>query len=163
MMVTASNPRSALHALQPFGQGTAEVESLLSYFCRLAVSHSTSTLILSRTVANLVKHEISADYDWHERQISGIGESAVTWSAALAALTTVGGLDSLTFPSMAQYHRQEWSFYGAAWAVLSCLLRRRPGCGASAVFLTGMGVGGSHGLPPAPYGVVTMLFELRQG
>lgn len=96
-MVTISNPRSALHALQPFGQGTADVESLLSYFCRLAVSHSTSTLILSRTVAGLVKHEISADYDWHERQISGIGESAVTWSAALSALTTVSGLDSLTF------------------------------------------------------------------
>lgn len=97
MMVTVSNPRSVLHALQPFGLGTADVESLLSYFCRLAVSHSTSTLSLSRTVANLVKHEISPDYDWHERQISGVGESAVTWSAALSALTTVGHLDKLTF------------------------------------------------------------------
>jgi transposase-like protein len=86
-----------LHALKPIGQGTADVESLLSYICRLSVSHSTSTLSLSRTVAELVKHEISAAYDWHERQFSGIGESAVTWSAALSALTTVGGLDSLTF------------------------------------------------------------------
>lgn len=91
------NPRSALHALEPFGRGTTEVESLLSYFCRLAVSHSTSTLTLSRTIADRVKHDISPDYDWHERQLSGIRESALTWSAALSAMTTVERLDGLTF------------------------------------------------------------------
>lgn len=96
-MKAIQNPRSILHALQPIGQGTSEVESLLSYFCRLAVSHSTSTLILSRTVAERVQHEISPNYDWHERQISGVGESAMNWSCALSALTTVEGLDALTF------------------------------------------------------------------
>lgn len=96
-MKAIQNPRSVLHALQPIGQGTSEVESLLSYFCRLAVSHSTSTLILSRTVAERVQHEISPNYDWHERQISGVGESAMNWSCALSALTTVEGLDALTF------------------------------------------------------------------
>jgi hypothetical protein len=92
-----SNPRSALHALEPFGRGTPEVESLLSYLCRLAVSHSTSTLILSRFVADRVKHDISQGFDWHERQLSGIRDSALTWSAGLSALTTVEGLDGLTF------------------------------------------------------------------
>lgn len=97
MKAIVSNPRSVLHALEPFGRGTAEVESLLSYFCRLAVSHSTSTLSLSRTIAERLKHELAPNYDWHERQISGMRESALTWSSALSALTTVEGLDKLTF------------------------------------------------------------------
>lgn len=91
------NPRSLLHALVPYGKGTAEVESLLSYFCRLAVSHSTSTLSLSRTVAEHFGHDIDRNFDWHERQISGLRESALTWSSALSALTTVPRLDELTF------------------------------------------------------------------
>ena len=97
MRPMASNPRSVLHALEPIGRGTGEVESLLSYFCRLAVSHSTSTLCLSRSIAARLKHELAPNYDWHERQISGLRESALTWSAALSALTTLGGLDKLTF------------------------------------------------------------------
>ena len=28
-----NNPRSELHALQPLGEGTSDVESLPSYFC----------------------------------------------------------------------------------------------------------------------------------
>jgi len=70
-----TNPRSMLHALQPYGEGTPHVESLLSYFCRLAASHSVSTLTLSRTIAEHFQHQIAADFDWHERQISGIRES----------------------------------------------------------------------------------------
>lgn len=97
MKAHAINPRSVLHALQPYGQGTPDVESLLSYFCRLAASHSTSTLSLSRTVAQLFQHDISRNFDWHERQIAGLRESALTWSSALSALTTVPGLDELTF------------------------------------------------------------------
>jgi DNA-binding XRE family transcriptional regulator len=92
-----NNPRSTLHALIPFGVGTADVESLLSYFCRLAVSHSVSTLVLSRTIAQHFGHSVAANFDWHERQISGIRESALTWSAALSALTSVQNLDNLTF------------------------------------------------------------------
>lgn len=91
------NPRSVLHALEPYGRGTAEVESLLSYLCRLAVSHSTSTLSLSRRVAEWFQRENIRNFDWHERQIAGLRESALTWSAALSALTTVPGLDGLTF------------------------------------------------------------------
>lgn len=95
--IAYDNPRSQLHALQPKGVGTPDVESLLSYFCRLTVSHSTSTLIMSRAVARWMKHEISPNYDWHERQIAGHRESALTWSSALSALTTVPKLDELTF------------------------------------------------------------------
>lgn len=97
MTAVVSNPRSVLHALEPYARGTADVESLLSYFCRLAVSHSTSTLSLSRTVAELFQHDITRNFDWHERQIAGIRESALTWSSALSALTTVPALDELTF------------------------------------------------------------------
>ncbi len=91
------NPRSALHALEPIGLGTGEVESLLSYFCRLAVSHSTSTLSLSRAVAQRFEHDVEEQFDWYHRQLSGMGEAALTWSGALSALTSVPRLDRLTF------------------------------------------------------------------
>jgi len=97
MNPVALNPRSALHALEPFGVGTSDVESLQSYFCRLALSHSTTTQELSRLVARRIGQEIAHDFKWHQRQISGIRESALTWSSALSALTTVTGLDELTF------------------------------------------------------------------
>ncbi len=97
MIDTIKNPRSVLHALQPMGLGTGNVESLLSYFCRLAVSHSTSTLSLSRTVAQRFEHDVDRNFDWHERQLSGIRESALTWSSALSAMTSVPRLDRLTF------------------------------------------------------------------
>src|SRR5690606_1003135 len=94
--VTA-NPRSVLHALPPYGCGTPQVESLVSYFCRLAASHSVSTLTLSRTIAERFGHEVLPNFDWHQRQIAGLRESAFTWSAALSALTSIQGLDMLTF------------------------------------------------------------------
>lgn len=97
MIDTIKNPRSVLHALQPMGLGTGDVESLLSYFCRLAVSHSTSTLSLSRTVAQRFQYDVDRNFDWHERQLSGIRESALTWSSALSAMTSVSRLDRLTF------------------------------------------------------------------
>ena len=97
MIDTIKNPRSILHAMQPMGLGTGDVESLLSYFCRLAVSHSTSTLSLSRTVAQRFQHDVDRNFDWHERQLSGIRESALTWSSALSAMTSVSRLDRLTF------------------------------------------------------------------
>ena len=96
MIDTIKNPRSILHAMQPMGLGTGDVESLLSYFCRLAVSHSTSTLSLSRTVAQRFQHDVDRNFDWHERQLSGIRESALTWSSALSAMTSVSRLDRLT-------------------------------------------------------------------
>lgn len=92
-----NNPRSELHALQPFGEGTSEVESLLSYFCRLAVSHSVSTLALSRSIAQRIERNLSPEFDWHQRRLASTCESAATWSAALSELTAVPNLDKLTF------------------------------------------------------------------
>ncbi len=92
-----NNPRSELHALQPLGEGTSDVESLPSYFCRLAVSHSVSTLALSRSIAQRIEHDVSHQFDWHQRRLASTCESAETWSAALSELTAVPNLDKLTF------------------------------------------------------------------
>lgn len=92
-----TNPRSVLHALQPLGVGTGDAESLLSYFCRLAASHCTSTLELSRKLLTYMGYEYSTKYAWYDRQISGLGNGALTYTSALAATTTVDGLQLLTF------------------------------------------------------------------
>jgi len=97
MISVLSNPRSELHALQPIGEGTSDVESLPSYFCRLAVSHSVSTLALSRSIAQRIEHDVSHHFDWHQRRLASTCESAETWSAALSELTAVPNLDKLTF------------------------------------------------------------------
>lgn len=89
-------PRSALHALQPLGDGE-DVESLTSYFCRLSASHSTSTTQLSRGICDHFEFMVADDFDWHNRHISGLCEAAQSWSAALSALTSVASLDRLTF------------------------------------------------------------------
>lgn len=94
---TIENPRSPLHALKPLGVGTGEVESLLSYLCRLAVSHSTSTLSLSRAIAQRFELDVQEEFDWHHRRLSGMDDAALTWSSALSALTSMPRLDRLTF------------------------------------------------------------------
>ncbi|BAL95124.1 TniQ family protein [Rubrivivax gelatinosus] len=89
--------RSSLHALAPMGLGTPDVESLVSYYCRLAVSHATTTDELGRFVAQAMRLELAPEFDWHARQLSGLRDAAMSWSSALSALTGVAGLDGLTF------------------------------------------------------------------
>jgi DNA-binding phage protein len=96
MSYSISNPRSTLHALVPIGLDTPEVESLLSYFCRLAVSHSVSVAALCRQVAGTVGWELSEKHEWHVGNIGGIGDAASNWAAGLSALTSVERLDRLT-------------------------------------------------------------------
>lgn len=96
MNALAMNPRSELHALEPIGLGTPAVESLLSYLCRLAVSHTVSLATLSRKVASTMGWEISGRDDWSLANICGMGEAANNWSAALSAMTGVERLDNLT-------------------------------------------------------------------
>lgn len=91
-----NNPRSMLHALTPQGLGTPDVESLLSYFCRLSVSHSVSLSTLAQKVVGEQGHILRENFDWHERNLSGMGESAEAWAATLSALTSIGYLDQLT-------------------------------------------------------------------
>lgn len=100
MMTIHNNPRSVLHALQPLGVGTSAVESLTSYLCRLAVSYSTSTHALARKVAEMSELDVYKQFDWHQRQLSGHREAALTWSSALSSLTSVPRLDALTFLSL---------------------------------------------------------------
>jgi len=50
LMNTMQNPRSTLHVLVPMGQGTADIESLSSYFCRLAKADYLATLCLKAQV-----------------------------------------------------------------------------------------------------------------
>lgn len=88
--------RSALHALEPQGVGTGQTESLISYFCRLAVSHAVSTTDLAKFVVQQVEHDIRRDFEWQQRNLSGVGEAAKSWAAWLSALTGVGHLDTLT-------------------------------------------------------------------
>ncbi|WP_126879319.1 TniQ family protein [Paraburkholderia kururiensis] len=99
MSYAISNPRSTLRALAPIGVGTPEVESLLGYFCRLAVSHSVSVAALCRQVTKAVGWELAEKYTWHVGNIDSIGDSANNWSAALSAWTGVEQLDKLTLLS----------------------------------------------------------------
>ncbi|PLZ01039.1 TetR family transcriptional regulator [Burkholderia sp. WAC0059] len=85
-----------LHALEPIGTGTPDIESLRSYFCRLAVSHAVSAAALARRVMQEVGWQFSEKRDWHLFNLNGMGESAANWSAALSALTSVARLDRLT-------------------------------------------------------------------
>lgn len=89
-------PRSTLHAIQPASFGTGQTESLLSYYCRLAVSHAVSTTDLARFVIREVQHEVESEFQWQRRNLSGVGEAAHSWAAWLSALTGVGDLDLLT-------------------------------------------------------------------
>lgn len=93
------NPRSVLHSIKPQELRTPAVESLISYFCRLAGSHSTSITALSKVVINTMDQQLNADFDWRDRNLSGIGRSAITWASALAAMTSVSRLDQLTLAS----------------------------------------------------------------
>ena len=43
MSAMTGAPRTVFHALAPMAVGTPQTEGLLSYFCRLAVSHAVST------------------------------------------------------------------------------------------------------------------------
>jgi len=96
MNIRINFPRSTLHALNPIGIGTGQAESLLSYYCRLAVSHAVSTTDLARFVIKEVQHDVISEFQWQRRNLSGVGEAAQTWAAWLSALTGVGDLDTLT-------------------------------------------------------------------
>ena len=93
MSALLANPRSKLHALGPIGIGTPEVESLLSYLCRLAVSHSVSIAALSRQIARLVGWEFSEKYDAHFANINlvPVGGTPVEAAAFIKKETAVWG------------------------------------------------------------------------
>lgn len=89
-------PRSTLHALAPQGQSSPEVESLTSYFCRLAYSHSVTAQKLADWLLAHFNNSVSDRYGWHQRSFSSQSAESERWAAWLAELTSIGGLDRLT-------------------------------------------------------------------
>lgn len=95
-MNVMNNSRSTLHALTPMGQGSADVESLTSYFCRLAHSHGMSAEKLAIWVLAHFEHPVSGKYGWHQRKLSSMSVESEQWAAWLSELTGVDALDRLT-------------------------------------------------------------------
>ncbi|CAM5371232.1 TniQ family protein [Eoetvoesiella caeni] len=102
---TTFPPRSTLHALQPIGLGTPDVESLTSYFCRLANSHACTTNDLAKFIIERIEpgrwetHQATpgkSRFVWYQRSIAGLGDSALSWVGMLSALTSVTTLQQLT-------------------------------------------------------------------
>ncbi|SPB14768.1 TetR family transcriptional regulator [Caballeronia novacaledonica] len=88
--------RSVLNPVAPIGVGTPEVESLVSYFCRLAMSHCISTYNLGRRVVDASNWEFSDRYVWISANLSGMSDATEKWARALSILTSVGNLERLT-------------------------------------------------------------------
>jgi len=88
--------RSMLNPVAPIGTGTPEVESMVSYFCRLAMSHCISANELGREVVRIMRWDFSNRFRWFDVQMSGMSEAAENWVCALSKLTGVSELESLT-------------------------------------------------------------------
>lgn len=91
--------------MPPLGLSTSEVESLTSYFCRLANSHACTTNDLSKFIIERIEpgrwetHQGTSGksrFVWYQRSISGLGDSALSWAGMLSALTGVTTLRQLT-------------------------------------------------------------------
>jgi predicted DNA-binding transcriptional regulator AlpA len=78
------------------GQDTTEVESLTSYFCRLAHSHSMTAQKLADWVLAYAEHPVCDKYAWHQRNLSSMSAESEQWAAWLSELTGVESLDRLT-------------------------------------------------------------------
>lgn len=90
------NPRSTLHSLIPMGLGTGDIESLTSYFCRLAHSHGMTARNLAAWTLEHYEQPIADDFKWFRRSFSGMSVETEQWAAWLADLTGVANLDHLT-------------------------------------------------------------------
>ncbi|WMY11103.1 TniQ family protein [Paraburkholderia phenoliruptrix] len=88
--------RSMLNPVAPIGIGTPDVESMVSYFCRVAMSHCISANDLGREVVRTMRWDYSSRFRWFHVQMSGMSEAAENWVYALSKLTGVSELESLT-------------------------------------------------------------------
>lgn len=95
-MTTINNPRSILHAITPTAVGTSDVESLTSYFCRLAYSHGMTARNLGAWILARVGQAVPDDFKWSQRSFSSMSSETEQWAAWIAELTAVGDLDRLT-------------------------------------------------------------------
>ena len=90
------NSRSVLHAIEPIGLGTPEVESLTSYFCRLAHSHSMAAVQLARWILERYGQTVPTDFKWCQRNFISMAVETEHWAAWLSELTGIGDLDRLS-------------------------------------------------------------------
>jgi hypothetical protein len=94
--------RTALAQLKPLGLGTMHVESLSSYFQRLADQHDVSPKVIAREFVlprlgfNNRVGEVQTDRYWRSSFFSGMGEVPEQWCKALSELTGVDSLRCLT-------------------------------------------------------------------
>lgn len=95
-MNTMKNPRSTLHSLVPQNTGSSDVESLTSYFCRLAHSHGMTARNLAAWVLTHYEQPVPEDFKWFRRSFSGMSAESEQWASWLANLTGVADLDHLT-------------------------------------------------------------------
>lgn len=99
-------PRSPLYHLAPQGLGTAQVESLSSYLCRLAEAHHLPPRVLvyqailpywtAACQANPAEPAFRDTWISCVGKINGTGAWARLWTQALAALTLRADLEPLT-------------------------------------------------------------------
>lgn len=114
-------PRSRFYRLEPVGIGSAWVESLTSYFTRLAQAHSVqlSTLTFYEMLPLLgLQHVNSLDaHVWRSSaSINTVGEVARNWAAVLNTLTGRADLQLLTLrPWAAALHARGLSRGEKAW------------------------------------------------
>ncbi|RFB14964.1 hypothetical protein DZB84_13720 [Bacillus sp. HNG] len=101
-MNTVLLERSRLYNLEPVGIGTAEVESLTSYFSRLANCHSVklSKLLDLEVSKELIKeylsNSIKRNRTKYTQYINGTSEVSIDFVQALEKLTTRNDLINLT-------------------------------------------------------------------
>ena len=94
--------RSVLVPLEPIGLGTMHVESLSSYFQRLADQHDVSPKVIAREFVlprlgfNNRVGEVQTDRYWRSSFFSGMGEVPEQWCKILGDLTGVTSLRRLT-------------------------------------------------------------------
>lgn len=97
--------RGSLLPLPPIGVGSARVESLASFFVRLAVVHVVPTNVMASTVLPAVLEPVSGRNALFGRRgawMNGNGRWALALASALEHLTLQPGLDGLT---MRPWHR----------------------------------------------------------
>lgn len=102
-------PRSTLARLEPVGLGSPFVESLTSYYLRLAYLHRLTPLVLSRSLI-LPKMKgfpltpsTFKEPHWNMAMFSGANIKAHMWAKRLEELTGMDDLQQLTFSHLRNY------------------------------------------------------------
>ncbi|WP_081063714.1 TniQ family protein [Burkholderia multivorans] len=89
-------PRSSLYPVEPISVGTADVESLPSYLCRLAVTHCVSLTDLLHRISRAFGWAAPSKSFWKGRNLSRMDDVAERYACALSEMTSVERLDLLT-------------------------------------------------------------------